>query len=233
MSYSFFVPLGLILTGKWSWMWELSIVGSFFCSSALLFPCVCPPTSPYTWRGQSASSAWRSTLPSVWDSATPGYVQSGDNRFRMIGITVTMVGIIKINYLLLLTGVFCMWWTGQQHEGHTWTTLPCPERLYLWQGGIPYSCTARLFHPGQSDLHLPSGSQLPLRCLQDWKQRVCTSGQLGWSQVYQTIQRSVLIFGPEQLHDLLLTTTILLLRVFKRPIGNCVFVIVCHFQIYF
>lgn len=106
LNFLFFLPLGFILIGKWSWMWQLSLVGSFFCSSALLFPCVCPPTSPYTWRGQSASSAWQSTLPSVWDSATPEYVQSGDNGFRMVGITITMVEMIKIKYLLLVFAVF-------------------------------------------------------------------------------------------------------------------------------
>lgn len=105
----------------------------------------------------------------------------------------------------------CVWWTGQQHEGHTWTTLPGPERLYLRQGGIPHSYTARLLHRCQSYLHIPSGSQLSLWRLQDWQQRVCASGQHGWSQVHQTSQKSVPISRPGQLHDPLL---IPLLRVF-------------------
>lgn len=98
----------------------------------------------------------------------------------------------------------CVWWTGQQHEGHTWTTLPGPERLYLRQGGIPHSSTVRLLHRCQSYLHIPSGSQLPLWRLQDWQQRVYTPGQDGWSQVHQTSQKSLPISRPGQLHDPLL-----------------------------
>lgn len=116
-----------------------------------------------------------------------------------------------------------VWWTGQQHEGHTWTTLPGPERLYLRQGGIPHSRPARLLHRRRPYLHIPGGSQLPLWRLQDWQQPMCAPGQHGWSQVHQTAQKSVPISRPGQLHDPLLI--LYLVFFFKRPNGNNVILV--------
>lgn len=57
------------------WRLQCSPAGSFYCCSARLFQCVCPQTSPCTWRSRSVTIVWRSTRPSAWGFATQGYVQ--------------------------------------------------------------------------------------------------------------------------------------------------------------
>lgn len=225
MSYSFFVPLG-----KWSWMWQLSLVGSFFCSSALLFPCVCPLTSTYTWRGQSASSAWRSTLPSVWDSATPGYVQSGDNGFRMIGITVTMVGMIKIKYLLLVFAV-----CGEQDSNMRDILGPrflvqrgCTYDKVEYRTAILPGCSIQanptFTYPVALSCHCGAcrtesnecahrASMDGARCTKPFRDLSSFSGQSN-HMISFWLQQSA-CWG------------------FLNDLGNCMIVIVCHFQIYF
>lgn len=100
--------------------------------------------------------------------------------------------------------------TGQQHEGSSRATLRHPERLYLWQGGVPHSHTAWLSRWRQPSLHLPCGSQLPLWCLQNRQWWVCPQDQWGRGKVYQTTQTCVPIPGPEQLHDPLLNPVLFL-----------------------
>lgn len=125
----------------------------------------------------------------------------------------------------------CVRWAGQQHEGHIRPPLPYPERLYLWQSGIPHSRAARLSHQHRPCLHLPRGPQLPLWGLQDWQRWMRTQGQREWSSVYQTSQTSLPVSRPEQLHDPVLILLLLVLSAccpcffffspLRLPCGNC------------